>query len=452
MMLDLKQKFHGYWMKGISSWCFCIVMVFVSMVSAVAGVPVEQWKTTNGAKVMFVGTSAVPIVDISVEFDAGSRFDPANKSGLAALTNSMLDKGIASRYGVKGMSESQIMDAFADAGAIQFSKIGMDRSGYRLRVLSDQTSAHDAIQLMGRFLAYPSFPEEVLKRERAIMTAVIKEELTRPQNIGSRTFQQILYGEHPYGRSPTEASIAAITRKDIINFYRTYYVADRAVIGIVGNVTRKQAEDIAERMSQQLSVSSFPIPTLPDVPEQKDRIQMIPHPASQAHLFKGMAAIKRGDPDFFALTVGNYILGGGGFSSRLMNEVREKQGLSYGVSSNFQSLLQPGPFTISLQTKKSQVSEALKVVNQTLNDFLKNGPTAQEVQEAKAHLMSGFVMNLDGNQKILDLITMIGAYDLPLDYLDTWTDKIQSVTVDDVRAAFNRKLSAEKMTTVVVGN
>ena len=162
--------------------------------------------------------------------------------------------------------------------------------------------------------------------------------------------------------------------------------------------------------------------------------------------------MKRGDPDFFAMTIGNYILGGGGFSSRLMDEVREKRGLTYGVSSSFQTMVQPGPFIIGLSTEKSQVNDALAVVDQTLKAFLDKGPTPAEMEAAKSHLTSSFVMNMEGNRKILELITMVGTYNLPMDYLDTWIDKIQAVTADDVRAAFNRKLSVEKMATVVVGN
>lgn len=433
-------------------WAAALLLSCGMVLPAWAGLPLEQWQTANGAKVMFVGTSAIPVIDISVEFDAGSRLDPAGKSGLAAMTNGLLEKGVAPANGQKGMTEAQIMDAFADAGAIQYGKVSMDRGGCRLRVLSGQPSTDGAVELMTRYLAHPAFPADVLKRERSIMTAAIKEELTRPQNIGSRAFKQMIYGSHPYGQSPTVASVEAITRKDLVDFHRTYYVANRAVIGIVGDVSRKQAEALAEKISAQLPVSKSAMPILPDVPAQKSGEQVLSHPASQAHVFKGMAAVQRGDPDFFAMTVGNYILGGGGFSSRLMNEVREKRGLSYSVSSSFQTLVQPGPFMMGLQTEKTQSRNALAVVDQTFRDFLEKGPTAAEMEAAKEHLASGFVMNMEGNRKILDLITMVGTYNLPLDYLDTWTDKIRAVSAEDVKAAFARKLAAEKMATVVVGN
>ncbi len=453
-MLDIKKGLQGYWSTMLYHWRHILVVAVMIATPAWAKtkLSLEQWKTSNGTKVMFVSTSAIPVIDISVEFDAGSRLDPADKSGLATLTNNMLGKGILADRCQKGMDESQIMDTFADAGAIHSGKTSMDRGGYRLRVLSGRKSSDKAIQLMARFLAHPAFPMNILKREQAIMTASIKEELTRPQNIGSRAFQKMIYGDHPYGKSPTEKTVAAITRKDLVDFHRMYYVADRAVIGIVGDLSRKQAETMADAISLQLPVSSSPIRAMPEVPVSMGGEQVLPHPASQAHIFKGMAAVKRGEPDFFAMTVGNYILGGGGFSSRLMDEVREKRGLTYGVSSSFQALEQKGPYIIGLSTEKSQVDDALAVVDQTLKNFLDKGPTSAEMETAKSHLIGSFVMNMEGNKKILELITMVGTYNLPMDYLDTWTDKIHAVTANDVQKAFDRKLSAEKMATVVVGN
>lgn len=166
----------------------------------------------------------------------------------------------------------------------------------------------------------------------------------------------------------------------------------------------------------------------------------------------GMPAVKRGDPDFFSLTVGNYILGGGGFSSRLMQEVREKRGLTYGVYSSFSPMIQKGPFLIGLQTEKKQADAALKVVNSTLDNFLKNGPTQAELKAAKDHLVNSFAMKMDNNRKILDLVSMIGYYRLPVNYLDTWTDNIRKVTVKDVQKAFHQKVIENELVTVVVGN
>jgi zinc protease len=165
----------------------------------------------------------------------------------------------------------------------------------------------------------------------------------------------------------------------------------------------------------------------------------------------GMPALARGDKDFFALTVGNYILGGGGFVSRIYREVREQRGLAYSSYSYFNPMTQPGPYIAGLQTRKDQTDEALKVVRETIATFLRDGPTEAELKAAKDNLIGGFALRIDNNRKILDNLSMIGYHQLPLDYLDTWTAQVSRVTVADIRSAFARKLSLDRMVTVVVG-
>ena len=419
-------------------------------VQVYAALPIQHWVTENGARVFFVETHAIPVLDISVEFDAGSRRDPAGKAGLAALTNGSLDKGIA-RSGVADITEAQILDTFADVGALRSNKTSMDRAGYSLRVMSGQAESDAAIRMMAQLLASPSFPQALLTRDKARLVASLREEMTRPDSIAAKAFRKDIYPKHPYGESSTPESVEQITRDDLMDFHKTHYVANRAVISLVGDIDIERARRIAQEISGGLRVSDQELPVLPDVTVANGKTNVIAHPATQAHILIGMPALKRGDPDFFALTVGNYILGGGGFSSRLMQEVREKRGLSYSVYSQFQPMFQPGPFVIGLQTEKKQATDAIGVVNDTLNDFLRNGPDTTELQSARDHLVNSFAMQMDNNLKVLELIAMIGYYHLPLDYLDHWTEKVGQVTAADVKAAMNRKLNAEKMVTVIVG-
>jgi len=165
----------------------------------------------------------------------------------------------------------------------------------------------------------------------------------------------------------------------------------------------------------------------------------------------GLPALKRGDPDYFPLLVGNYSLGGGGFVSRLMKEVREKRGYAYGVQSYFLTMVQPGPFQIGLQTKKAQTNEALKVTRDVLDNFLAEGPSEAELVAAKQNLIGSFPLRLDSNRKILDNVAMIGFYGLPLDYLDRYAENVEQVTAAEIKAAFARHVKAENMVTVVVG-
>jgi zinc protease len=220
---------------------------------------------------------------------------------------------------------------------------------------------------------------------------------------------------------------------------------------MIGDISRAEADAIAQQLTVRLPRGE-PLPALPEVPAPQAREERIEHPASQAHILMGAPALMRGDPDYFPLTVGNYILGGGSFVSRLMREVREKRGLAYSAYSYFLPLAQPGPFQAGLQTQKGQADEALKVVRHTIGDFMRNGMTPQELKAAKDNLIGGFALRIDNNRKILDNVAAIGFYNLPLDYLDTWTANVGKVTAADIKAAFNRKLAPDRLATVIVGS
>jgi len=307
------------------------------------------------------------------------------------------------------------------------------------------------VTLLARLLAHPSFPENLLARDKARTIAAIRESETKPEAIADKAFWRLLYGSHPYARHETVASVEPITRDDLVAFHNTHYVANRAIVSIIGDLSRADADAIAQQLTVRLPQGT-PLPELPSVEIAPPREERIAHPASQAHILLGMPAIARGDPDYFPLMVGNYTLGGGGFVSRLTHEVREKRGLSYSVYSYFNPLAQPGPFQAGLQTQKEQTDNALSVVRDTISTYLRNGPTGQEVKAAKDNLIGGFALRIDNNKKILDNVAAIGFYRLPLNYLDTWTSNVAKVTVADIKAAFNRKVALDKMSTVVVGS
>lgn len=417
-----------------------------------AALQIQSWTLANGARVLFVENHTIPILDVSIDFDAGSRRDPAGKSGTAALTNAMLARGLRASQSANGsepaMSEAQISDAFADTAAQRGARLDDDRSGLSLRTLVSERDT--AVPLLARLLASPSFPEDFLVRDKARTVAAIKESLTKPEVIAAKAFSRLLYGEHPYGQEPTVESITAVTRNDLLAFHTTHYVANRAVIALIGDVTRADADRIAQQLTLRLPQGAA-LPDMPAVPAAKGAEEHIPHPASQAHILIGMPAMARHDPDYFALTVGNYVLGGGGFVSRLMQQVREQRGLSYGVSSYFSPMAQAGPFQIGLQTKKEQADQALKVVRDTLAGYLRDGPSPAELKAAKDNLTGGFALRIDSNRKILENIAAIGFYNLPLDYLDTWTAKVAAVSAAEINAAFKRKLQLDKLSTVIVG-
>jgi zinc protease len=434
---------------------FLTLLLLLACGSAHAALQIQHWTLANGARVYFVEDHTIPVLDMSVEFDAGSRRDPQGKTGVSSLSNAMLARGLREAKLDSGetepaLTEAQISEAFADIAAQRGGGGGSDRAGASLRTLSSKGERDVAVQMLSRLLAQPSYPADLLARDKARTVASIRESLTKPEVIAQRAFSRAAYGTHPYGREETVASIESITRDDLIAFHTGHYVANHAVVSLMGDVSRADADVIAQQLTRRLPQGAA-LPALPPTPAARAQDEWISHPASQSHVLIGAPALQRGDPDFFALTVGNYVLGGGGFVSRLTREVREKRGLAYSVYSYFSPLAQPGPFQIGLQTQRSETANALKVARDTLADYLRNGPTEAELKAAKDNLVGGFSLRIDSNRKILDNLAVIGFYGLPLDYLDTWTANVERVTVADIRAAFGRKLAADQLATIVVG-
>jgi zinc protease len=412
---------------------------------AAAVLPIEQWTTSRGARVYFVRADAIPMLDVNIDFDAGARHDPPGRSGLASMTTAMLARG------VDGLDEAMLAERFAELGASRGGGAGDDRASLSLRTLSSARERDAAVDLLARIAARPTFPVALLERERERTIQGLRESLVRPDAIAQRAFQSLTYPAHPYGVDPTPESIAAIGRDDLVAYHRARFGANGAVVSMIGAITRAQAEAIAERLTRELP-AGVPAAALPEVTTPSPAERRIAHPATQSHILIGAPAIARSDPDFFPLFVGNYVLGGGGFVSRLTAEVREKRGLSYSVYSFFSPMAQRGPFTVGLQTRKEQTDEALKVVRETLAGFVAAGPTEDELRAAKQNLVGGFALRIDSNRKILDNLANIGWYRLPLDYLERWPDRVEAVTVAQVRDAFRRTVSPERLVTVIVGD
>jgi zinc protease len=283
--------------------------------------------------------------------------------------------------------------------------------------------------------------------------ASLKEANTRPATLAVRAYTQAVYGSHPYGAESTEETLGRISAADMRALYAQALKACGARVSIVGALNRAQADALVAKLLSYLPAGGCADqPAVPEVAAlAAAREERIAFASAQAHLLLGQPGFKRNSPDFFALIVGNHILGGGGFTARLTEEVREKRGLTYGVSSSFAPGLHAGAFTIGLQTRPDQAEQALALVRQVLQKFVSEGPTEAELQAAKDNLIGGFALRLDSNRKLLDNVANIAWNNLPLDYLETWTAQVQKLSVADIRAAFARTLQPDKMVTVVLG-
>jgi zinc protease len=431
-------------------------MALLLINSAVAGIPVEHWTQPSGVQVFLAQSPGIPMLDVVIDFDAGSRRDPADKAGLASVTASMAGKGVLAGAGAPALDENALGEAWADLGASFAGGASSDRMSFSLRSLTYPDLLAKATQLAARELGQPAFPSAIWQRERETLNAALKEASTQPATLAARAFNAAVYGAHPYGFEMTEATLARISVADMQAVYRTLIQPCRAKVTLVGAVNRAQADALVTQLFSRLKAESpstcAALPAITEVAPLKQAVeQRIAFDSAQAHVLIGQPGFKRDDPDYFALTVGNYILGGGGFVSRLTNEVREKRGLSYSVYSYFAPGLHAGAFTLGLQTRPDQVDQAVQVSRDVMAEFVANGPTEAELMAAKDNLIGGFALRVDSNRKLLDNIANIAWNHLPLDYLDTWTQQVDKITVTDIKAAFARKLQTDRMVTVVLG-
>ena len=423
-----------------------IVLLLVS-VASIAGPKIQHWTLGNGARVYFVPAKELPMLQIRVTFDAGSSRDPAGRAGLARLTGAMLNEGAGD------LSANDIALRLESLGAELGAGVDRDMAAINLRSLSDSELLDPALDLFAKILAAPSFPAASLERHRAQALVALQKEAQSPGAVAEKTFYRELYGNHLYAHNPlgAEGSIKDITRDDLLQFHRRYFVGANAWIVIVGDASKRQARKIAERIVGKLPAGE-PAAPLPAVnPLYAKKSKQIDFPATQTHIIMGQPGLRRGDPDYFPLYVGNYILGGGGLISRLSVEVREKQGYSYSVYSYFYPLRQAGPMIAGLQTKNTQRDDALKLVNKVISDFVAQGPTQAELEAAKKHITGSFPLRLDSNGKIAENLAVIGFYGLPLTYLDEFIPNVEAVTVEQIRKAFRQRVHPDNMLTVTVG-
>ncbi len=429
---------------------FAIILVLLMLdqlaVSAEGAPRIQTWKTDNGAKVLYVYAPQLPMVDVRIVFDAGSARD-GKQAGLALLTNTMLSKG-AGRWNTNVLAER-----FDSVGA-EFSTFALrDMAGLALRSLTDRTLLNKAVVTLQAILTQPHFNHKELARIRRQTLIALKAQLQSPEAIAEKMFYRALYGRHPYASPPlgTKDSIKSINRKDLQAFYRHYYVAGNALVAIVGDVDLRQAKQLANTLLGKLPKGQHAPALAPVRALKKAQVLRKTYPSSQTHILVGQPGLRRGDPDYFALYVGNHILGGSGFGSRIMKEIRVKRGLAYSSYSYFMPMRGLGPFQMGLQTSNDQRDESLALLNKILRKFIKKGPTKGEMQRAIKNITGGFPLRIDSNKDIIGYIAMIGFYNLPLNYLETFNAKIKAVTAARVKDAFRRRIHPQRLVTVLVG-
>ncbi|MEE8342449.1 MAG: pitrilysin family protein [Gammaproteobacteria bacterium] len=438
----LISKVAGYSRQIFAAACLWVLLA----ASAYALEPIQHWQTTNGARVYFVSARELPMVDVRVIFSAGSARDGAH-AGLAALTNSLLSQGAG------GLSADEIANGFEDLGARYGNSSERDMGAVSLRSLSDPSLLGPAVKLFATVLSRPDFNRPDFDRQRQRMRVAARQRKQRPGSVAKEAFYRAVFGNHPYASAPggSEASLAELERDQVRDFHRTFYVARNAVVAIVGDLDRAGAQRVAQEIVESLAAGKAAETVSPVSELEKSSVQRITHPSTQSHVMLGAPGMTRRDDDYFALYVGNHILGGSGLVSRLSEEIRDKRGLSYSVYSYFAPMERRGPYRLGLQTRNDQVDEALSVLRDQLKGFVEKGPTQAELGASKKNITGGFPLRIKSNSNIVEYLGMIGFYRLPLDYLDTFNANVEAVTVEKIRDAFRRRVDPDRMATIVVG-
>ncbi len=415
--------------------------------SALAVPEIQHWQSDNGARVMYVPVEGLPMLDVRVVFDAGSARD-GGLSGLAALTNGLLAEGAG------GLSAQTLAERFESVGAQLENDSLRDMAHVGVRTLTDQAYLDQALATLSVVVAKPDFKPQAFERELARMKVALTAKKQSPSAIADEAFYQALYRDHPYAQPPggTEASLDRLDLAAIRAFYQQYYVAKNALVVMVGAIDRSRAEAIANHLSRQLPAGEQAAPLPAVKPLAENRLVQIQYPSKQVHIYMGQPGVKRGDEDYFSLYVANHSFGGSGFASRLVETIREEHGLAYSVYSYFLPMREAGPFMMGMQTRADQAEQAVTLLQSELEKYLQEGPGEDELADAISNIVGSFPLNLDGNNKLLGYLTMIGFYDLSKDYLNTFVERVKSVSRDDARTAMVRRIDPDKMVTVIVGD
>lgn len=407
---------------------------------------IQSWQTAEGARVLFVASDALPMLDVRLVMAAGSSRDNG-VAGLSSLTSALLGEGAA------GLNVDDISRGFEDHGA-QFD-VGSyrDMGVVELRTLSDPEFRDPVLTLFNQVIATPSFPQDALDRIRTQMMQGLRMEQQVPGPQVKKAYMATVFAGHPYGEPSdgTLATLPAITRQQLVEFYNTYYAAGNTVIAMVGDVSREQAEQIAGQISQSLPEGGAAPPQSRAQALTERKHEHINFPSAQTHILLGNQATWRGNPDHVALYVGNMVLGGGGFASILTDEVRQKRGYVYGIGSGFSAMASGGPFQVSFKTANENADDALSLTLKLIDDFVESGPTETQLEEARTSILGSFALGTADNSDIIGQLGAIGFYDLPLDYLQWFNQQVQNVTTNDIREAFQRHLVPANLAIISIG-
>lgn len=419
-------------------------LILVGSAALAAGPKVTRTQLDNGLRLVLSEQPAVPIVAIDCLSDGGARVDPTARPGLAALTGALLEEG------TKGRSGQDIAKQIDSLGGSFSSGTASDWVNVGASVLSRDFET--GLDLVARSLMEPTFPEEAVERLRTETLGELQASEEHPGYVAARGFRKALFGSAPYGHSAhgTAESVKAITRPEIIGYHQNWIVPERTICAIVGDVKPKRMEEVARKKLGSWKRGNSPAEPKPAAPPPA-RDVLIDMSTTQANIVIGEIGVDRKNPDFFAIRLMNHILGGGGFQSRLMDTVRDKNGLAYSIHSRFGSNRYPGSFQVTLQTKVESAKAAIDLVRAEIAKIHAKGVTEEELVAAQDYLTGNFPLSLDSTSKLTSFLAQIEYFGLGDDYIETYGDRVRAISTDDVADAARKYLHPDALIQVVVG-
>jgi zinc protease len=394
--------------------------------------------------VWFEENHAVPMIAVSFSLPAGSAYDPQDKPGLAAFAAYLFNEGA-------GSLRSTAYQGELARRAIQLT-LSPDRDYFTISLVTLSSNAKDAFRLLGVALAHPRFDSDAIARVRAQMLQTLAQEGEDPESVAARKFYATFFAGHPYGHEVigTAAGLSAIRAADLKEFARTHWVRGGVKIAVAGDIDAASLSSMLAPVLAPLASAAPPAPTR-DTKLSARGTTMMPMPVPQPTALFGLPGMLRNDPDYLAGYVANYIVGGGDFSSRLTNEVREKRGLTYGISTNFGEYRAAGYVIGQVATKRESMNESLAVIRETLSRYSAEGPTEQELADAKTYLTGSYPLAFSSNVGIASQLNSFQRDGLPIEYVSHRNSLINALTLADVRRAARRVFDPARMTVVVAG-
>lgn len=444
-MTDRNNRFptftYGLTVTGL---LLCALLVFASSAGAAIA---DREVLPNGLTLLHAEKKALPIIRVVIAIKAGSVAETSAKAGLAHLTADLLNEGTTKR------SSKEISEAIEFVGGSLQTSGGADYMTASLSGLKKDMNL--GFDLLADILLNPAFSDQEIKRRKTIIKGVIQQQLEEPGIVASKAFLSELFGDHPYGWpiEGTEATLDAITRQDIVDFHKTNYAPNNAIMAVVGDISRDELRGMIDRYFGGWDKREILAKKLPELRHiTKPDVIKIQKDITQANIILGHSGIARDNPDYYAVTVMNYILGGGGFASRLVDNIRDNKGLSYDVHSFFSPQKYAGTFQTGLQTKNETAQVAIDEVLREMGRIRTELVSSRELDDAKAYLTGSFPLRVDSNSKIAGFLISIEFYGLGLDYIDTYKQHIQKVSREDVQRVAKKYLNIEDYLLVIVGN